>query len=256
MLSLANARGADELTAWHDRARRVMEQEGMASREIHFVVEPKIDGLAISLVYEDGVFVRGATRGDGVVGEDVTANLRTIRAIPTRLRLPDGAAPPRWWRCAARCTCRSRRSRSSTRRAPRPACRRSPTRATPPPAACASSTRRPPPSGPLSIWCYAMGYAEGWRRPAQSEALDWLRDAGLPRQPGHRAGGDDRGGPGGVRGVGGAPRVGRLRHRRRRREDRRDRRPGAPRRRGPRAALGDRLQVRARRRRSRRSTTS
>ncbi len=94
MLSLANARGAEELDAWYRRARTVMEQEGMGSRAVRFVVEPKIDGLAIALIYEGGRFVSGATRGDGVVGEDVTANLRTIRAIPTRLRMPEGVAPP------------------------------------------------------------------------------------------------------------------------------------------------------------------
>ena len=72
------------------------------------MTEPKVDGLAISLVYEDGIFVRGATRGNGVVGEDVTANLRTVRAIPLRLAGRAGAA--RSSRCAARCTSRSRGS--------------------------------------------------------------------------------------------------------------------------------------------------
>jgi DNA ligase (NAD+) len=95
MLSLANARGNEELGAWFRRARSMMEQEGLGDREVAFVVEPKIDGLAIALTYEDGRFVQGATRGDGVVGEDVTANLRTIRAIPQRLRMPDGQEPPR-----------------------------------------------------------------------------------------------------------------------------------------------------------------
>jgi len=62
---------------------------------VAFVLEPKIDGSAINLVYEDGVFVRGATRGDGVQGEDVTPNLRTIGAIPLRMQLPEGEqAPP------------------------------------------------------------------------------------------------------------------------------------------------------------------
>ena len=94
MLSLANARGPEELVDWYRRARNVLEQEGLADREVRFVVEPKIDGLAVSLTYEHGRFVRGATRGDGVTGEDVTHNLRTIKAIPLELRMPDGQAPP------------------------------------------------------------------------------------------------------------------------------------------------------------------
>src|SRR5215207_1502479 len=61
---------------------------------VAFVTEPKIDGSAISLVYENGVFKRGATRGDGLRGEDVTVNLRTIRSILPRMQLPDGEAPP------------------------------------------------------------------------------------------------------------------------------------------------------------------
>ena len=87
MLSLNNAFEADEVEAFDRRNREALQQE-----IIEYAVEPKFDGLAISLVYEDGVFTRGATRGDGQTGEDVTANLRTIRSIP--LRLP-GQHPPR-----------------------------------------------------------------------------------------------------------------------------------------------------------------
>src|SRR5439155_20340875 len=61
---------------------------------VRYVIEPKIDGSAISLVYEDGVFTRGATRGDGYQGENVTPNLRTIKSIPLSLRLPEGEASP------------------------------------------------------------------------------------------------------------------------------------------------------------------
>jgi len=87
MLSLANARNDAEFEAWSERLGRLIGEE-----PYQLVTEPKVDGLAISLVYEDGIFVRGATRGNGVVGEDVTPNLRTVRAIP--LRLAGEPAPP------------------------------------------------------------------------------------------------------------------------------------------------------------------
>ena len=86
MLSLANARNEDELLAWDQRNRRLLEAAGLAEARLSYVVEPKIDGLAISLTYRDGLFVTGATRGNGEVGEDVTANLRTIGSLPLRLR--------------------------------------------------------------------------------------------------------------------------------------------------------------------------
>src|SRR5450432_4608477 len=85
MLSLANARSPEELRAWIERMRNHLAREGIEDPEMQFVAEPKIDGLAISLVYRDGVFDRGATRGNGEVGEDVTHNLRTIGSIPLRL---------------------------------------------------------------------------------------------------------------------------------------------------------------------------
>src|SRR5690348_261268 len=81
MLSLSNAFSDEEVS---DFARRIRER--LERVNLEFSVEPKFDGLAISLRYEDGVFVQGATRGDGETGEDVTANLRTIKAIPLRLR--------------------------------------------------------------------------------------------------------------------------------------------------------------------------
>jgi DNA ligase (NAD+) len=84
MLSLDNAFSDDEV---HDFVRRIAEKLGRST--LLFSAEPKLDGLAISLRYEDGLLVQGATRGDGATGEDVTANLRTIRAIPLRLRGKD-----------------------------------------------------------------------------------------------------------------------------------------------------------------------
>ncbi len=88
MLSLANAFDEDELRAWH---RRV--ETGLAGQAVSFVCELKMDGAAVSLVYEHGVLRQGATRGDGVRGEDVTANLRTIESLPLRLRR-DADPPP------------------------------------------------------------------------------------------------------------------------------------------------------------------
>ena len=90
MLSLANAFSHDELRAFDARVRRGLGLPAApdASPDLSYVVELKIDGLAVSLTYERGRFVRGATRGDGATGEDVTANLRTIAVIPARLREP------------------------------------------------------------------------------------------------------------------------------------------------------------------------
>ncbi|CAA9445479.1 MAG: DNA ligase (NAD(+)) [uncultured Rubrobacteraceae bacterium] len=81
MLSLANARKLEDLREWDARVRRLLGED----EEPRYVTELKIDGLAVSLRYENGLFVRGATRGNGTVGEDVTANLRTVRSIPERI---------------------------------------------------------------------------------------------------------------------------------------------------------------------------
>jgi DNA ligase (NAD+) len=81
ILSLANAFGAGDARAWYERIHKLDDRVEKAV----FVVEPKIDGLSVVLHYRDGVFVQGATRGDGEIGEDITANLRTIKAIPLRV---------------------------------------------------------------------------------------------------------------------------------------------------------------------------
>jgi DNA ligase (NAD+) len=85
MLSLDNAYDEDELRAFDERVRRGLAEAGASPQNIDYVAELKIDGLSIALTYEDGAFVRAATRGDGTTGEDVTTNVRTIRAIPLRL---------------------------------------------------------------------------------------------------------------------------------------------------------------------------
>ncbi len=92
MLSLENAMDRDEFRAWHERVRRVLGTE--APESIAFHVEPKLDGISMSLLYENGVLVRAATRGDGETGEDVTANIRTIRSLPLRLHDDGSGIPP------------------------------------------------------------------------------------------------------------------------------------------------------------------
>ena len=87
LLSLDNAFDDEELVAWRDRVVKGL------GREPTYVCEPKIDGVSIAVVYERGRLTRGATRGDGQIGEDVTANVRTIRAVPARLRTD---SPPEW----------------------------------------------------------------------------------------------------------------------------------------------------------------
>jgi len=180
MLSLANARSHEELRAWVQRMRNFLLREGIADPEFEFVVEPKIDGLAISLVYENGRFTRGATRGNGEIGEDVTHNLKTIPAIPLELQtreppamieirgevymsLPDFAA------------LNERRAQAglSTFMNPRNS--------------AAGTIRQLDPKlaaeRPLSLWCYGVGASEGIPFTAQWQALEWLRAQRFPVHP-------------------------------------------------------------------------
>jgi DNA ligase (NAD+) len=184
MLSLANARGPEELEAWYARARRVLEQEGLSERDVRFVVEPKIDGVAINLTYEEGRFVRGATRGDGVEGEDVTGNLRTVRAIPWQLRADDGGRVPAvvevrgeiYLPLAAFAELNATRAEAGL-----------PTFMNPRNSAAGSLRQLDPrmtAQRPLSIWCYAVGYREGLELGGQWEALEWLRAQGFRVNPG------------------------------------------------------------------------
>src|ERR1044071_9780800 len=87
MLSLDNTYSQEEVRAFVERVQRILPNE-----TLEWIVEPKVDGVAINLRYEDGVFTCGATRGDGATGDDITPNLRTIRSIPARLHGKD--APP------------------------------------------------------------------------------------------------------------------------------------------------------------------
>ncbi len=133
MLSLDNAFTDVELRAWHTRVARLV------TDPIVFVGEPKLDGLAISLLYEDGRLVRAATRGDGVTGEDVTANVATIETIPKRL--VDGSAPRRM-------EVRGEVFMPLAAFRPKPMTASLPTRATPPPGASARKIRGSPRRGP------------------------------------------------------------------------------------------------------------
>ena len=92
ILSLANAFGADDARGWFERVQRIDDRVERAK----FVVEPKIDGLSVVLHYRDGIFVQGATRGNGEIGEDITVNLRTVRSIPLRIPVDEkGPKPPK-----------------------------------------------------------------------------------------------------------------------------------------------------------------
>ncbi|MCO6431638.1 MAG: NAD-dependent DNA ligase LigA [Deltaproteobacteria bacterium] len=93
MLSLNNAMDEDELSEFDAQTRRFLIKEGISSEEIEYTVEHKFDGVAISLRYEGGALVQGLTRGDGFFGEDITSNVRTVRAIPLQLRGDSGAPP-------------------------------------------------------------------------------------------------------------------------------------------------------------------
>ena len=165
MLGLANAFDAEALRAWHERISK------LAGEPITgFVVEPKVDGLAVTLRYEAGVFVLGATRGDGEMGEDVTANLRTVRSLPQALA---GDFPPRLEvrgeayvkRAAFRAVNESRAQDGA------------PLFANPRNFAAGSLRQLDPAvtaARPLELLVYAFGEAEGWSPTSQWEVLETL----------------------------------------------------------------------------------
>jgi DNA ligase (NAD+) len=174
MLSLDNAFSWEELNAWGKRVERAL------GRQADFVCELKIDGLAVSLTYEDGRYVQGATRGDGQIGDDISANIRTIRSVPMRVQgeghpsllevrgevyLPIKA----FEKLNAELGKRGERTFANPRNA------------------AAGSLRQKDPgitaSRPLRLWCHGIGAVEGRRFRRHSEILDSLREAGLPVDP-------------------------------------------------------------------------
>ncbi len=178
MFSLANARSAEELRAWVQRMRNHLAREGIEDPQFRFVCEPKVDGLAMSIIYRDGLLERGATRGNGEIGEDVTHNLRTIPTVP--LRIDD--APPFvevrgevYMSVSDFAAVNERRAEAgqSTFMNPRNS--------------AAGRVRQLDPrlaaERPLRLWAYAIGAADGLELRSQSEALAWLRDRGFPVNP-------------------------------------------------------------------------
>src|SRR5215469_13713175 len=174
MLSLGNVRSEAELRAWIERMRNHLAREGITSPRFEFVVEPKIDGLAISLVYRDGVLERGATRGDGETGEDITHNLRTIRAIPLRVEDVPALLEVRGelymsLRDFAALNERRAEVGLSTFMNPRNS--------------AAGTVRQLDPAlaaeRPLSIWCYQVGVTDGISFESHWQALTWLREHGF-----------------------------------------------------------------------------
>jgi DNA ligase (NAD+) len=171
MLSLPNARTEEELRAWVERMRTHLAREGIAQPRFRFVVEPKIDGLAMSLVYREGVLERGATRGNGEVGEDVTHNLRTIGSIP--LHVED--VPPLlevrgevYMSLADFAALNERRAQAGE-----------PTFMNPRNSAAGTIRQLDPADArerPLSMWCYQVGIVQGLSFERHSQALDWLRE--------------------------------------------------------------------------------
>ncbi len=175
MLSLANARSADELRAWVGRMRNHLAREGIAEPTFSFVCEPKIDGLALSLLYRDGVLERAATRGNGVTGEDVTQNVRTIASIPERI---DGAPALLEVRGEAYMSLGDFAALNERRAAAGRSTFMNPRNA------AAGTIRQLDPNAaaerPLSFFAYAIGSVDGLTLSSHHAGLRWLREHGFP----------------------------------------------------------------------------
>ena len=171
MLSLGNAFDDEELLAWHRRVTTRLEQS-----EFEMVCELKYDGLAVALTYEDGLFVRGATRGNGLVGDDVTRNLRTIKSIP--LRVIGGGAPRVLEVRGEVYFPKSKFQRFNEQRAEQGLA----TYATPRNTAAGSLRQLDPrqtAERPLDIFIYGVGHADGGTPDNQWETLAFLKDLGF-----------------------------------------------------------------------------
>ncbi|HWB69706.1 MAG TPA: NAD-dependent DNA ligase LigA [Solirubrobacterales bacterium] len=174
MLSLSNARNEAELRAWETRIQNHLKRLDISVGEFGYTTEPKIDGLAISLTYVNGWLTRGATRGDGQIGEDVTQNLRTIGAIPLRIDDAPELVEVRgevYLPVAAFKALNERRAEAGE-----------PAFANPRNAAAGSIRQLDPEvaaSRPLSIWCYGLGLARGLDLETHYEEVEWLASRGF-----------------------------------------------------------------------------
>ena len=179
MGSLEKVTTSEALEKWDaDVRKRLGTDEPVA-----YVIEPKIDGSAISLVYEDGVLVRAATRGDGFRGEDVTANVRAIEAVPLRMRVLDGEAPLSLFEARGEvyfplsgfARFNAAQIAAGKKEAPNPR------------NAAAGSLRQLNPAitaeRPLSLWVYGAGVHEGATPETHFEMLGWLRERGFRTNP-------------------------------------------------------------------------
>ena len=179
MGSLDKVSDEDGLRKWADDVRKRLDSD----EPVAYVIEPKIDGSAVSLTYEDGVFTRGATRGDGFEGEDVTPNLRTIGAIPLALHLNDGEAPPPVLEVRGEVYMSlpafRRLNEQQTAQGKKPS---------PNPRNAAAGSLRQLNSAitaarDLSIWVYGLGRREGLAPVTHWETLEWLRAHGFRTNP-------------------------------------------------------------------------
>ncbi|HEX3240286.1 MAG TPA: NAD-dependent DNA ligase LigA [Solirubrobacterales bacterium] len=178
MLSLGNARNEEELRAWENRLANYLKRLDIAASQFSYTTEPKIDGLAITLTYEDGVLVRGATRGDGRVGEDVTQNLRTIGSVPLKIANAPELIEVRgeaYLPIAAFKALNERRAENEE-----------PTFANPRNSAAGSIRQLDPALAaerPLSTWVYGIGAVRGLDLATHMDEIEWLGERGFKVNP-------------------------------------------------------------------------
>jgi DNA ligase (NAD+) len=178
MGSLEKVTTDEALEKWHaDVSKR------LGTAEVRYVTEPKIDGLSINLVYEDGVFTRGTTRGDGFRGEDVTTNLKTIRAISTRMQLAQGERAPALVEARGEVYLPLSGFNELNERLLAEGKKPTPN----PRNAAAGSLRQKDPSitakRPLHIWIHGLGRKDGVPADGHWDALEWLREHGFRTNP-------------------------------------------------------------------------